>query len=181
MNIVIIILLVIAGLIALLLVVALFVKKEYAVERQITISKPRQSVFDYVKHLKNQDNYNKWVMMDPNARRSFKGTDATVGFVSAWDSDKKNVGKGEQEIKRIKEGERIDLEIRFEKPFKGISPVYMITETVSDNSSKVRWGFAGKMAYPMNVMLLFVNFPELLGKDLETSLTSLKTQLEKNN
>jgi hypothetical protein len=120
-------------------------------------------------------------MMDPNARKTFKGTDATVGFVSAWDSDNKHVGKGEQEIKRIKEGERIDIEIRFERPFKSVSPSYMITETVSDNASKVRWGFVGKMAYPMNVMLLFINLPELLGKDLEVSLTNLKTQLEKNN
>jgi uncharacterized protein YndB with AHSA1/START domain len=181
MNILIIVVLVIAGLIALLLIVALFIRKEYAIERQITIGTSRQNVFDYIKYLKNQDHYSKWVMMDPNARKTFKGTDATVGFVSAWDSDNKHVGKGEQEIKRIKEGERIDIEIRFEKPFKSVSPAYMITETLSDNASKVRWGFVGKMAYPMNVMLLFINLPELLGKDLEISLTNLKTQLEKGN
>jgi hypothetical protein len=179
MNILITIVLVIVGVIALLLIIALFIRKEYTVERQITINTSRQNVFDYIKYFKNQENYNKWVMTDPNARRSFRGTDATVGFVSTWDSDIKSMGKGEQEITHIKDGERIDYEIRFEKPFKSISPAHLLTETVSGNSAKVRWGFIGRMAYPMNVMLLFINLPELLGKDLEISLGNLKSVLEK--
>ena len=39
-------------------------------------------------------------MMDRNVKKSFKGTDGTVGFVAAWDSDNKKVGKGEQEVKK---------------------------------------------------------------------------------
>jgi len=179
MDILLAILFVIAGLIALILIIALFSKKEYAVERQITISKPRQKVFDYIRFLKNQEQYSKWVMMDPNVRREYRGTDGTVGFVAAWDSDIKDVGQGEQEIKNLKEGERMDLELRFVKPFKSVSPAYMITETVADSTTQVRWGFNGKMSYPMNAMLLFINIPELLGKDLETSLNNLKGVLEK--
>jgi hypothetical protein len=34
-------------------------------------------------------------MMDPNAKMEYKGTDGTVGFISAWDSKIKYVGKGE--------------------------------------------------------------------------------------
>jgi uncharacterized protein YndB with AHSA1/START domain len=178
MNILIIILLVLAGIIALLLVIALFTRKEYVIERQITIRKPNQNVFAYIKELKNQDHYNKWVMMDPKVRKTFRGTDATIGFVSAWESDNKNVGKGEQEIKAIKEGERIDLEIRFEKPFKSVSPAYMKTEEEIGGDTTVKWGFTGKMAYPMNAMLLFINLPEMLAKDLDVSLKNLKTLLE---
>ena len=48
----------------------------------------------------------------------FTGTDGTVGFISAWESDIKNVGSGEQEILNIVEGERLGYEIRFLKPFK---------------------------------------------------------------
>ncbi len=67
------ILIVVVILIAIPLVIALFVKKEYAVEREVTINKPKQVVFNYVKHLKNQDNYNKWVRMDPNMKKDFRG------------------------------------------------------------------------------------------------------------
>jgi hypothetical protein len=35
------------------------------------------------------------------------------------------------------------------------------------------------MKYPMNLMLLFFNMDEMLGKDLNTGLTDLKTILEK--
>lgn len=109
---------VIVILIAILLVVALFVSKEYSVEREVTINKPKGEVFTYVKNLKNQDRYNKWVMMDPKVKRDYRGSDGTVGFVATWDSDNSDVGKGEQEIKNITEGQRMDMEVRFEKPLK---------------------------------------------------------------
>jgi hypothetical protein len=170
------ILIAIAGLIAILLVAALFIKKDYAVEREITINKPKQEVFDYVKHLKNQDNYSKWVRMDPNMKKDFRGTDGTVGFVYAWDGNK-DAGKGEQEIKSITEGEKLDVEVRFEKPFEGIAYAPITTETVSENQTKVKWGMKGKNKWPMNFMNPFMD--KMLGKDLETSLTALKGILEK--
>ena len=75
----------------------------------------------------NQDNFNKWTMMDPNMKRSFRGTDGTVGFVYAWDGNKR-AGKGEQEITKITEGKRLDIEVRFERPFKAISSTPFTTE-----------------------------------------------------
>lgn len=83
MNILKKILIAIAMLIAAVLLAALFIKKDYAVEKQIVINKPKQTVFDYIKLLKNQDNYSKWAMMDPNMTKTYRGTDGTVGFVSA--------------------------------------------------------------------------------------------------
>jgi uncharacterized protein YndB with AHSA1/START domain len=169
--------LVIVSIAGLLLIIALFVKKDYTVEREIGINKPRQEVFDYVKHLKNQENYNKWVMKDPKARKEYKGTDGTVGFASSWDSDDSEVGKGEQEITNIKEGERIDLGLHFIKPFKNNAIAYMTTETTAANETKLKWGMSGSTPYPMNLMNLFI--PNILGKDMETSLSRLKATLEK--
>jgi uncharacterized protein YndB with AHSA1/START domain len=174
------ILFILAGLVALFLIVALFVKKEYAVEREITIDQPRQVVFDYVKFLKNQDHYSKWATMDPDMIKEYRGTDGTVGFVSAWDSKKDDVGKGEQEIKKITDGERLDFELRFIRPFEATDYAYMITEGVSENQTRIKWGFNGKMKYPMNIFLLMMNMDEMLGKDLETGLTNLKSVLEKS-
>ena len=75
---------VIAIIIAIPLVVALFVKKDYVVEREIIINKPKAEVFEYIKFLKNQDNYSKWNMMDPDMKKTYQGTYGTVGFISAW-------------------------------------------------------------------------------------------------
>lgn len=173
------ILITILAIVAIALITPLFIKKEYAAEREITINKSKQEVFDYVKFLKNQDNYSVWATMDPQMKKEYRGTDGTVGFVSAWDSKNEDVGKGEQEIKKIQEGERIDFELRFMKPFEATEPAYMITESVSDSLTKVKWGFSGQMKYPMNLTLLFMNIEEMIGKDLETGLQNLKTTLEK--
>jgi uncharacterized protein YndB with AHSA1/START domain len=165
-------------LIAVPLIVALFVKKDYEVEREITINKPKEEVFDYVKFLKNQDNYSKWATMDPEMKKTYRGTDGTVGFVSAWKSDNKDVGKGEQEIMKITEGKRIDFELRFFEPFESTEPAYMTTESVSENQTKVKWGFSGHMDYPMNIMMLFMDFEKMIGDDLDTGLKNLKSVLE---
>ena len=136
-------------------------------------------MFDYVKYLKNQDNYSKWATMDPNMKKTYTGTDGTVGFVSAWESEVKNVGVGEQEIKVIKEGEIVDWELRFKKPFENTDDAYMTTTSVSPNQTKVTWVFKGAFPYPMNLMTLFVDFDKELGGDLEIGLNNLKTILEK--
>ncbi|MBE9460862.1 SRPBCC family protein [Dyadobacter subterraneus] len=176
MNVLKIILIGIVLIIGLVLVVALFVKKEYTIEREITINKPNQAVYDYVKYVKNQDNFNVWVMMDKTITKQFRGTDGTVGFVYAWEG-KERAGKGEQEIKALHEGKEVDLEIRFEKPFEGISQTQMIAEPVSENQTKMIWKMVGASKYPMNITNLFTG--KLLGGDMEKSLVTLKGIIEK--
>lgn len=173
------ILIVIVILVAIPLITAVFVKKDYSVEREVVINKPKQEVFEYVKYLKNQNNYSKWAGIDKNMKKDFKGTDGTVGFISAWDSDNKDVGKGEQEIKGIKDGQRIDYEIRFIKPFESTSSAYMTTESVNGNQTKVKWVFFGNMPYPMNLMQVVMDMDKTIGDDLQTGLNNLKGIMEK--
>ncbi|HEY3371698.1 MAG TPA: SRPBCC family protein [Prolixibacteraceae bacterium] len=158
-------------------IVALFVKKTYSVEREIMIARPSHVVFNYLKYLKNQDKFSKWASMDPKMKKEYRGIDGTVGFVSAWESQNKNVGKGEQEIKKINEGKRIDYELRFIKPFNSVAKAYMTCDQMSKNETIVNWGFDSKMNYPMNLMLLF-NMEKMIGNDLSTGLVTLKNQLE---
>ena len=117
--------------------------------------------------------------MDPNMKKDYRGTDGTVGFVSAWESQADSVGKGEQEIKKITEGERIDFELRFEKPFEATDFAYMTTESLDSSQTKVKWGFNGKMPYPMNLMCLFMDMDAMLCPDLAKGLSNLKGILEK--
>jgi hypothetical protein len=156
-------------------ILALFISKEFRVEKEIIINKSKQEVFNYIKFLKNQDHYNKWILTDPDMKKDFRGIDGTLGFVYAWDG--KQSGKGEEELKKISEGERIDIELRFIKPFEGIANAYQTTEQVSGNQTKVKWGMNCSNPYPRNFMNLLMK--NIMGKDLVTSLTHLKTVLEK--
>lgn len=173
-----IILYILLGLIAVLLITGLFISKDMKATRSIVINKANAEVFNYIKFLKNQQNYSKWASMDPNMKNEFRGTDGEVGFLNSWEGNKK-VGKGEQEIKGIEEGKRLITELRFIKPFKSVAKATMSTESVNENSTKVSWGFEGQMNYPMNVMKLFMNMEKAVGDDFSIGLNNLKTVLEK--
>lgn len=162
-----------------ILIAALFARKDYKVERSITINRPKQVVFDYVKLLKNQNEFSVWAKIDPEMKKDFRGIDGTVGFISAWDSKVKEAGKGEQEIVKITDGERIDYVIRFLKPMKSTDYAYMSFKAENDSTTNVTWSFYGKMKYPANLSLLFLNMDTMLGKDLSGGLSNLKTLLEK--
>ena len=170
------ILLIVVILVGLALVTALFVKKDYSLTKEIVINKPKTEVFDYIKYLKNQNNYSKWALMDPNMQKTFTGTDATPGFVSAWDGNKE-VGKGSQEIKRITEGQKIETEIHFIKPFESTMQSYMTTDSIAAAQTKVSWNISGRSKWPMNLMNLFMD--KMVGGDLTTGLENLKKIQEK--
>ena len=176
MNIIITILLVLAGIIALLLIIALFMRKEHYVKREIIINAPRQKVFDYVKLLKNQDSFNKHAMAGPDRNREYKGTDGTVGFIYAWKGNKK-AGEGEKEIKNIIEGNRVETEIRFVKPMAATACIIMETESLSDDQTKLSWSNAGTLKYPVNIMIPMME--KMLPKEMDSSLSTLKNILEK--
>lgn len=152
---------------------------EFSVERDIEIAKPKAEVFAYLKPLKNQNEWGPWTKRDPNVKLTYEGTDGEVGFISKWDSDHEELGTGEQEIKKIVEGERIDYELRFIKPWEATNNAWMITEESGAEKTKVRWGFSGEMPRPMNLMLVFTDFEALIGKDFEDGLKNLKEVVEK--
>jgi hypothetical protein len=171
------ILIIVATIVALPFIIALFVKKEYRIEEQVSITKPTSEVFNYVKHVKNQEHYSKWVMTDPNMKKTLTGTDGTVGFIYAWDSEDKGVGAGAQEITALIENKKLNTEVRFIRPFEGTGYVTMLTDSTGTNETNVTWVMEGKSKYPMNIMNLFMG--KMLHKDMQISLQNLKNNLEK--
>ena len=173
-----IVLYIILGIIALLLLAGLVISKDISATKEIIINKPAGEVFNYIKYIKNQDNYSKWASLDPNMKSEQRGTDGTVGFVNHWSGNKK-VGEGEQEITAIEEGKVLYTDLRFIKPFKSFAKAKMTTTEIDAGSTKVTWGFESKMNYPMNLMKLFMNMSEMVGRDFSTGLANLKALLEK--
>jgi hypothetical protein len=164
--------------VAMVFIIAAILPKSFSVSAEIVINKPSHEVFNYVRHLKNQEKYSVWVMADPNIKIDYQGTDGTVGFISSWSSENKNVGIGAQEIKSIKEGERYDVELRFEKPFKATNQAFTTTTPVDANRTKVTTVFTGKNAIPMNLMSAMIR--KMLLRDMNTNMMNLKKILESN-
>ena len=172
---------IIGVLIAALLIAGLLLPKEYKLTRDVTINRNNTAVYNYVKYLKNQSNYNVWAQMDPNQITSYTGEDGQVGFTSAWKSEIDSVGAGAQTIVAMNEGTSIDYEIIFTEPFESTMQTAMLFEPVDSSSTKVTWNFRGDMNYPFNVMLLVYDMEKSLGKDLQQGLNNLKELLEKES
>ena len=172
------VLLTIAAIVVLILILAAIVPSEFAVERETTINKPDSVVFGFTKYLKNQEKFSVWAKMDPDVNHEFIGVDGTAGFISAWESENPEVGKGEQEIIKVYDGKRIDFELRFLEPFESTSIAYMTFNSFDSTTTIVKWGFEGGMPYPMGLMLLFMDMDAELGKDLQGGLDNLKDILE---
>jgi len=166
-------------LIAIVAVVSFISPTDFRVEREVTVNKPKAEVFSYVKMLKNQNEWGPWHKKEPTMKQEFRGTDGTVGFVSYWDGTKEEVGEGEQEIKKITEGERMDTELRFKRPFETKADAYITTDAAGDSQTKVKWGFTGSMPRPMNLMMVVMDMDKEVGKDFQEGLDSLKTIMEK--
>ncbi len=166
------------GLLALLFLVHLIAPKEYNVFRTVEISKPKSEVFNYLNSLKSMDDWSPWAKKDPNMQKKFSGTDGEVGCISYWNGNK-HVGEGEQEIKKIIDGDRIESELRFLKPFKSTSDCYIDVEDSGSGSTKVTWGFSGKSKFPMTIFGIIKSMDSMVGPDFEAGMASLKAVLEK--
>lgn len=174
----IILLYILAAIIFIVLILGAIAPKTYNVSRSIEIAKPKAEVFENLKFLKNQDAWSPWNKKDPNMEKKFTGTDGEVGAISYWNGNK-DVGEGEQELTKIVDGERVESELRFLKPWKSTSDAYITTEEINQDNTKVTWGFSGKNKFPTSIFMLFMNMDKAVGGDFEEGLSSLKELMEK--
>ena len=168
---------IVLGLVVLILILALIAPKSYDVNRSVTINQPAAKVFEYLKYLKNQDEWSPWNKKDPNMKKEFEGTDGQVGAMSKWDGNKE-VGMGEQEITRLVENELVESKLRFLKPWKSESDAYLKLKAVEGGKTDVTWGFSGNNKFPISIMMLFMNMDKAIGKDFDEGLANLKDRLE---
>lgn len=158
------------------LVIPLFVDSDFKVSRTVTVNQPRTAVFDYLKHLKNQEKYGVWNLIDPDMKKTYQGHDGEVGFIYSWDSQDENVGAGEQEILEINEYDNIKFELRFKRPWETTNYAQFDLEG-ANGSTNVTWSISGSVPYPFNFFNLFMNMDDMIGEDLEKGLENLNKEL----
>ena len=169
---------ILSAIVFLLIILVLIAPKQYDIKRHIVINKPKNEVFQYLKFIKNQDEWSPWKKKDPTMKQTFLGEDGQVGFISKWQGNK-DVGMGEQEILSINENEYIKTKLRFLKPWKSESDAYLAMESLTSGITTVTWGFSGKNPIPFNIFMLFFNMDKTVGNDFEEGLISLKQILER--
>lgn len=175
----------IAGVIVAILIVAVVVilllaaskPDEFSVERSAQINAPPEKIFPLINDLHAWKAWSPWENKDPNMQRTFSDNTVGEGATYAWKGDK-NVGEGSMEITGATPNSRIAIALRFLKPFKSESSVEFTLEP-SGNTTNVRWVMQGRQIFMGKVMCLFMNMDNMVGKDFEAGLASMKAAAEK--
>ena len=59
------------GIVALILILGMIAPKNYDMSRSIEINRSVSDVYNYLKYIKNQDEWSPWKKKDPNMDQSF--------------------------------------------------------------------------------------------------------------
>lgn len=143
----------------------------YTVERSRTIETPVQRVFPLVADLTQWTRWSPWEGLDPDLQRAYSGADAGVGQVYAWSGNRK-AGAGRMEIVRAEEDRLVEVDVRFEKPFKSRS-TSTFTFAPEGDRTRVTWTMTGARPALMRLTQKFFDMDRLMGKDFEKGLASM--------
>lgn len=158
---------------ALWLLMCLFAKKSYRIERSMDIDAPRETVYEQLRLYKNFTNWSPWHFMDTTMKISIEGTDGEAGAIYRWDSNNKNVGKGTQKLLSAKPG-RLDFEVDFGL---GPSPTYFVLEGDS-TGTHVTWIMDMHLPFLMRAGGMLTDLNTYVGRDYENGLANLKKYCE---
>ena len=162
--------------VAAILIYAAFKPDQLAVQRSTSVKARPETIFPFIDDFDRWSAWSPYEKMDPAMKRTRSGAPRGKGAVYAWDGDK-NVGKGRMEIANTSPS-KITIRLDFDKPFAGSNVVEFRLEPKGD-AANVTWAMQGRCAYVAKVLGIFVNMDNMIGRDFEAGLASLKAVAER--
>jgi uncharacterized protein YndB with AHSA1/START domain len=170
------ILVVFAGVLAVVLLLAATRPKTFRIQRSLQIQASPETVFALI------DDFHQWRRWapqdrdDPSLTRTFAGVESGVGAASQWQSTG-SAGKGKMTIVESVAPARIVIEVEFVKPLAAHNRNEFTLEPAG-GATNVTWRMEGSNVFVMRVMGLFMNMDKMLGKHFEAGLRNLKAAAE---
>lgn len=162
--------------IAAVLIAALRKPDSFRIERSASIKAPPDKIFPLINDFREWGKWSPWEHRDPALKRSFSGAVSGKGAVYAWEGNR-NVGSGRMEIIEAAAPSKIVIKLDFIKPFEGHNTAEF-TLSRSADSTVVNWVMVGPAIFFSKVMQVFMSFDQMIGKDFEAGLASLKKATE---
>jgi len=170
------ILIILAGLLVVLLIIAATRPNHFRIERALRIGAPAEKIFPHIMDFHRWQAWSPWEKLDPAMRRTHSGATSGTGAVYEWEGNKK-VGKGRMEIVETVPPRAITIKLDFLAPFEAHNVSEFVLEGNSD-ATTVTWSIHGPNSFMSKVMGLFVNMDKMIGKDFDTGLANLKHVVE---
>ena len=162
------------AIIAILGIVIAVQPPEAHIEKTIVINAPASAIFPEVSNYKNFNVWSPWAKMDPEAKHTYEGSEASIGSKMNWDGPK--TGKGSQWVLEIEENKRVKSGMSF-----GDAEGKYYSEFILEpegEGTRVTWtydgqnsGLAGKATWVFMGFMLSSQFDQGL-KDLKELVES---------
>jgi hypothetical protein len=160
-----------------ILVVALTKPDTFRVERSLAMKARADAIYPLVADFHRWTGWSPYEERDPAMKRTYGGTAAGQGATYAWDGNN-NVGAGHMEILEANASSKLRIKLDFERPFEGHNTAEF-TFVPQGDATLVTWAMVGPAPFMSKLMQVFINMDNMIGKDFEAGLASLKRLAEK--
>lgn len=168
---------ILATAIAVVLILAATKPDILSVQRVTTVKAPPEKIFPLISDFHQWGSWSPYEHKDPAMKRTYSGATSGKGAVYAWDGNK-NVGSGRMEILDASPPSKIVIKLDFFTPFEGHNTAEF-TMLPQGDATSVTWLMHGPAPFMSKVMQVFMNMDNMIGKDFEIGLASLKRLTEK--
>lgn len=151
----------------------------FVVQRSIAIKADPGSIYPYIADFHKWSAWSPYERLDAKMEKSYAGSPSGLGSKYLWDGNEK-AGAGTMEIVEANEPSKVVIKLDFSKPFEGHN-VAQFKLQPQDQNTLVSWSMSGESSVMMKCAGLFMNLDELIGRDFEIGLKSLKEEVEKKN
>lgn len=162
--------------IAVVLGLALRKPRTIHIVRSTEVRAPIEKVFGLIQDLHAFNTWNPWAKMDPAIEIRYRGPQAGMGAVSAWESRK--VGTGSMEIVEVDAPKRVGIRLDFIKPFAATNRADFVLSPTTSGTTNVRWEMEGPASFVQRVMGVFFDVEAMMGKNFEDGLADLRKVAE---
>ena len=162
---------IVLGIIALVLIVAIFLPSEYRFERSIVIEAPPEVVYEQVVELHNWDNWGPWVAMEVEVDGKISDNSRGVGAWMEWSGD--TIGDGRAEIIEVREAELV----RSQLETGGWVGIDIWELEAVPEGTRATWANEGELDYPLG-RLMGPFLDGMLDDMYMTGLRNLKEYVE---
>ena len=142
----------------------------FRVQRAASIQAPPERIYPLIADFQRWGAWSPYEKKDPGMKRTIRGP------VYAWEGNGE-VGTGRMEIVEAAAPSKVRIKLDFVKPFETHNTVEFSLERKGD-ATRVTWDMQGPAPFVSKVIGLFVDMDNMVGKDFEAGLASLKALAE---
>lgn len=149
---------------------------QFHYERSGVINAPAAKIFSYLSNFKMGHLWSPYEKMDPNMKKTFTGTDGTVGSVMEFEGNSET-GSGKLEMLKVEPNSLVEIKLTMIKPFHGENLIqYKLTPEGA--GTRFSWSMSGDGGFMGKLISVFINCEKMMAGQFESGIANLKAVVE---